>query len=80
MLQGAFGYVYRARQGRKSWALKVFSSDVHERQRRYAEVSAHLQSATSPVFVDFKYADDDDHCPDRERSVRPVPRTAHGVV
>jgi DNA-binding CsgD family transcriptional regulator len=57
MLQGSFGYVYEARQARKTWALKVFSRDASDRQERYSLISAHLQSVRSRVFVDFTYDD-----------------------
>lgn len=52
---GNSAVVYRLDCGMRSWAVKCFTREVADQQRRYAAISAHLRASTSPYMVGFEY-------------------------
>jgi hypothetical protein len=52
---GSFAVVYRIDCGMRSWAVKCFTREVVDQQRRYADISAHLQRSAVPYTVAFEY-------------------------
>jgi thiamine kinase-like enzyme len=53
---GSFAHVYRIEcPSGNTWALKCFTREVADRQRRYREIDAHLKQVQIPFTVDFKY-------------------------
>jgi hypothetical protein len=54
---GGAGYVYHATQRKRQYALKVFAREVPDRGERHGQIHAHLKAASSPLFVDFRFAE-----------------------
>src|SRR5690242_2765352 len=52
---GNFAVVYKIDCTSRSWALKCFTREVADQQRRYAAISAYLDTAKSPYTVGFRY-------------------------
>ncbi len=54
---GNFADVYQVHSAdrRKSWAVKLFTREVAERERRFADISRHIQRNKLPFMVDFRY-------------------------
>src|SRR5438876_5662118 len=52
---GNFAVVYKIDCGSRSWAIKCFTREVADQQRRYAAISAYLDAAHIPYTVRFRY-------------------------
>lgn len=52
---GNFSVVYKIDCTGRSWAVKCFTREVADQQKRYAEISAHLRRLTIPYIVGFDY-------------------------
>lgn len=52
---GNFAVVYKVDCPTRSWAVKCFTREVPDHQRRYAKISAHLQGGIIPHTVGFDY-------------------------
>jgi hypothetical protein len=52
---GNFAVVYKADCNTRSWAVKCFTREVVDQQRRYAAISDHLRRVALPYTVGFDY-------------------------
>ena len=52
---GSFAVVYKVACSSRSWALKCFTREVSDQQRRYAAISTHLRAVMLPYMVGFDY-------------------------
>jgi hypothetical protein len=52
---GNFAVVYKVDCGSRSWAVKCFTREVPDQQKRYHAISAHLRAAKLPYVVGFNY-------------------------
>jgi predicted Ser/Thr protein kinase len=56
---GGLAIVFKVRYKGKFYALKCFTKEVAERQKRLNAISAYLNANPSPYFVDFSYLDNE---------------------
>ncbi len=52
---GSFARVYQVRSGGRDFAVRCFTSEVRDHQRRYNQLSQYLRSVNPPGFVEFDY-------------------------
>src|SRR5260370_1821522 len=52
---GNFAVVYKADCKIRTWAIKCFTRDVADQQRRYAAITEHLRGSNLPYTVGFEY-------------------------
>ena len=52
---GNLAVVYKIDCAGKSWAIKCFTREVPDRQRRYSSISSHLRAVKLPYTVGFEY-------------------------
>lgn len=55
VMSGTFALVYQVTCGPRRWAVRCFSKEVKDQQRRYAAISAQLKSTPLTCMVAFEY-------------------------
>ncbi|MEM2514900.1 MAG: hypothetical protein QXU81_11440 [Candidatus Bathyarchaeia archaeon] len=58
IISGNFGCVFKVKCGNKTYAVKCWTKQKEDLQRRYKEISNYLKKVKLPYFVTFEYIDE----------------------
>jgi serine/threonine protein kinase len=54
-ISGSFASVYRMNCGSRVWAVRCFTREVDDQQKRYDAISSYLRAVKLPCFVEFEF-------------------------